>query len=153
MRFIKTKSFAIEVPGMMYSNVASRLLATKRCIPSHTMRNGLALIGQIARGLSQDSKTDAIWNEMNEKSQSLALQLVGDDLIGSDRPLEEVKKHNFARRRSLSQAITMIESRSPTHVKQANLLLTYLLAHENHKRKGTSFRLGIAGSPGAGKVG
>jgi hypothetical protein len=93
-----------------------------------------------------------IWEQMDEKSRALAEQLVGDDLIGSDEPEEVIKNHNFCRRRSLSQAITMIESRKPYHVDQANLLLTYLLAHENHKRKGTSFRLGIAGSPGAGEL-
>ena len=89
---------------------------------------------------------------MDEKSRALAEQLVGDDLIGSDQPEDVIKNHNFCRRRSLSQAITMIESRKPHHVEQANLLLTYLLAHENQKRKGTSFRLGIAGSPGAGEL-
>ena len=46
----------------------------------------------------------------------------------------------------------MIESRKPEHQQQSNLLLSYLLGHDkNHMRKESSFRLGIAGPPGAGK--
>ena len=117
------------------------------------------------------------WNEMNEKSRSLATLLLGYDDLWMDKKSawKKTKKSNeksaiisnydnqqnnsssradhvFNRRRSLSQAITMIESRKPEHQRQSNLLLTYLLGQENnHVRKLRSFRLGIAGPPGAGK--
>ena len=113
-----------------------------------------------------DNSDDPAWNEMNEKSRSLAKLLLGQDHAASvgigqqegvdkqeeDQQLRKRRaSHVFNRRRGLSQAITMIESQNPAHQRQSNLLLTYLLGHENnHKRKSKSFRLGIAGPPGAG---
>jgi LAO/AO transport system kinase len=49
-------------------------------------------------------------------------------------------------RRALARAITLIESRRPEHQEQAEELLTRLLPHT-----GQAIRLGITGTPGAGK--
>ena len=79
-------------------------------------------------------------------------------------------------RRALSRAITLVESRKPEHNKQAELLIDYVLEKRraaaaasvkndkennnnnnddnikaNQKRMLDTFRLGIAGPPGAGK--
>jgi hypothetical protein len=98
------------------------------------------------------------WEEMDSKSRSLASLLLDDDDFRTDQKTDALEaarlrqSHIFSRRRGLSQAITMIESRKPEHQRQASLLLTYLLGHDdNHRRKDSSFRLGIAGSPGAGE--
>lgn len=118
-----------------------------------------------------EDENDPTWKEMNDKSRSLAkLLLDHDDWWMDHRPAavtasddndnnnddstamqdkEHQKAHAFNRRRALSQAITMIESQKLEHQRQSNLLLTYLLGHENnHIRKASSFRLGIAGPPG-----
>ena len=49
-------------------------------------------------------------------------------------------------RRALAKAITLIESRHPTHRKQAAVLLERCLPHS-----GNSLRIGISGVPGVGK--
>jgi LAO/AO transport system kinase len=49
-------------------------------------------------------------------------------------------------RRALARAITLIESRRAEHQEQAQALLTELLPHT-----GAAIRLGISGTPGAGK--
>ena len=49
-------------------------------------------------------------------------------------------------RRALARAITLIESRRPEHQEQAQDLLAQLLPHT-----GNAIRLGISGTPGAGK--
>lgn len=102
---------------------------------------------------------DAAWKEMTEKSRSLATLISEGDECEDTGPEansrdahQRRKKHIFNRRRGLSQAITMIESGKESHQHESKLLLTYLLNHENnHKRKTASFRLGIAGAPGAGE--
>jgi hypothetical protein len=90
---------------------------------------------------SGDTSNDPVWNEMSEKTRALAKMLIDKDHVGQ-------KQHNFNRRKGLSQAITLIESRNATHQRQAGLLLKYLLANEDHFRMKSSFRLGIAGPPG-----
>ncbi|XP_065580798.1 methylmalonic aciduria type A protein, mitochondrial-like isoform X2 [Artemia franciscana] len=59
-------------------------------------------------------------------------------------------------RHSLSQSITLVESSHPRKQLQAQLLLSLVLDHQKslESEKGeiaTSFRIGISGSPGAGK--
>lgn len=49
-------------------------------------------------------------------------------------------------RRSLAQAITLVESSRPEHQSQAQTLLAELLPHAGH-----SVRLGLSGAPGVGK--
>lgn len=79
-------------------------------------------------------------------------------------PIEE----RLNRRRALSRAITLIESRSVDHIHQGDLLLNYLIeARKSSKKKveekqnrtgeiklkyNSQFRIGIAGSPGAGEI-
>lgn len=62
--------------------------------------------------------------------------------------------HHHERRRALSKAITLIESKLPKHQVQANLLLQFLQQQEQNQDQESiqdCFRLGIAGPPGAGK--
>lgn len=47
---------------------------------------------------------------------------------------------------ALSQAITLVESKNPTHLEQANAIIKQCLPHAN-----TSVRIGITGVPGVGK--
>ena len=74
---------------------------------------------------------------MSYPTQQLADQLISDD------PTKIWK-----RRQALSKAITLAESRAPDKQQEAAYLLTHLLEHKNRP---SSFRLGIAGAPGAGK--
>jgi LAO/AO transport system kinase len=66
--------------------------------------------------------------------------------------LKEDDNTRFRKRMALARAITLVESKNATHRQQADLLLTSLLgkAGNNHSSAST-FRLGIAGPPGAGK--
>ena len=50
-------------------------------------------------------------------------------------------------RRSVSRAITLIESSNPDHRRQADLLLQEVATYENR----SSFRVAVSGPPGAGK--
>lgn len=61
---------------------------------------------------------------------------------------DDNKAELFLRRWALSKAITLAESRAPTQQQQAALLLTHLLQQQAAI---PSFRIGIAGAPGAGK--
>jgi len=62
-----------------------------------------------------------------------SLQALAERVIGGDR-------------RALARAITLIESRRRDHVEQAERLLEQLLPHT-----GNAIRIGITGTPGAGK--
>ena len=91
------------------------------------------------------TSANSVWENMDEKTRSLAKLLL--------REASTTDTNQIAQQRSgLSRAITLIESRKDSHQQQSNLLLTYLLnQRENYKQKSKSFRLGIAGPPGAGK--
>jgi LAO/AO transport system kinase len=54
-------------------------------------------------------------------------------------------------RRALARAITLIESRRPEHQEQAESLLARLLPQIRQQTGGQAVRLGITGTPGAGK--
>lgn len=54
-------------------------------------------------------------------------------------------------RASLAKAITLIESSKREHIDQATYLLEYLVQSSPKQPSSTSFRLGVAGPPGAGK--
>lgn len=94
--------------------------------------------------------------EMTPNTLAIARSLlakVGDDDSNNER---------LNKRRALSKAITLIESRSMDHIQQGDLLLNYLIEENlraakskkegcdgyNGERK--NFRVGIAGAPGAG---
>mmetsp|Transcript_9714 Transcript_9714/g.11180 ORF Transcript_9714/g.11180 Transcript_9714/m.11180 type:complete len:273 (+) Transcript_9714:32-850(+) len=74
-----------------------------------------------------------------------------------DSTIELADKLIAGERVALSRAITLIESVKPEHAVQAQHLLEYVLARrkqvaiENGNLEVSSFRLGIAGPPGAGK--
>ena len=80
---------------------------------------------------------------MNTETRSLADQLL-TELDYESSPSSSWWLHRLA----LAQAITLIESRGHDKEAQASALLTFLLQKSQPQN---SFRIGFAGSPGAGK--
>lgn len=80
---------------------------------------------------------------MNAETRSLAEQLI-KELDFESSPSNSWWQHRLA----LAQAITLVESRGQDKEKQASALLTFLLRKSQPQN---SFRIGFAGSPGAGK--
>ena len=99
--------------------------------------------------------------EMTSNTLSLAQTITNNN----NNCTEQEKYHNhndnqnLNQRRALSKAITLIESRNVDHIHQGDLLLNYLIemkklqqGNDNVKEdRVTTFRIGIAGPPGAGK--
>ena len=101
----------------------------------------------------------SLLSTMTSRTQKLA-----DSILLPDDADEDVI---MQRRLALSRAITLIESRSSVHTQQADLLLNYVVQNthdrldgekenvlkksEVNKQSRSSFRVGIAGPPGAGK--
>lgn len=109
------------------------------------------------------------WEQMNQYTQRLAM-----DLMDVPSPMDTTNWNNqtntttegvsgvdpvWKRRRAISKAITLIESTLDSEQYQAEMLLTYLLQHQQNQHQPETlldqgrlcFRVGIAGSPGAGK--
>ena len=80
---------------------------------------------------------------MNTETRSLADQLL-TELDYEASPSSSWWQHRLA----LAQAITLVESRGQDKEVQASALLTFLLQKSQPQN---SFRIGFAGSPGAGK--
>lgn len=91
---------------------------------------------------------------------------LAEAILSSEHDAPNIHDGRMRRRISLSKAITLIESRAETHMRQADMLLNYLLRHsdaddDDNDKPSTipdmvrnnlsSFRVGIAGPPGAGK--
>lgn len=89
------------------------------------------------------SNIDLLSESMNAETRSLAEQLI-KELDFESSPSNSWWQHRLA----LAQAITLIESRGQDKEKQASALLTFLLRKSQPQN---SFRIGFAGSPGAGK--
>ena len=86
--------------------------------------------------------------EMTERTQVLAATISGS----ASSEEESYRSKTLNRRMALSKAITLIESKSPQLMRQADLLMNHLA--EKSKEGGniqSSFRVGISGPPGAGK--
>lgn len=98
---------------------------------------------------------------MSSKTLDLAYAITNTKNNNDDLP------HIINQRRALSKAITLIESRAHDDIRQGDLLLNYLIevrnrdsiacsCNEQKDEKSSrfnevSFRIGIAGAPGAGK--
>jgi len=96
-----------------------------------------------------------------------ATRRLAEAILSSEHDVPSLHDGRTSRRLALSKAITLIESHAEMHMRQADLLLNFLLRHsaigdDNEKRPSTnsdnaakdgssSFRVGIAGPPGAGK--
>jgi len=76
---------------------------------------------------------------------------LAEALLSSERDAPNLPDGRTRRRLALSKAVTLIESRAEAHVQQADLLLNFLLRHSETTNHLPSFRVGIAGPPGAGK--
>ena len=91
---------------------------------------------------------------------------LAEAILSSEHDAPNLHDGRIRRRMALSKAITLIESRAETHMRQADMLLNYLLRHSDagddnekpstiqndvEKNNLPSFRVGIAGPPGAGK--
>ena len=96
----------------------------------------------------------APWDRLTETSRQLADQIlrVDDNNNNNNKSNHATASPWWVRRTALSKAITLAESRAWHQQEQAGYLLTHLLQNPvaRHRRQ-TSFRLGIAGAPGAGK--
>lgn len=86
--------------------------------------------------LLSSASNDSIWAAMSKPTRDLAQS------ITDTGPIQ--------RRVALSRAITLMESKNLQHKKQADSLLTYLLA-KRPKDQEPSLRIGFAGPPGTGK--
>ena len=92
---------------------------------------------------------------MTDNTQRLAEAILSSDNEDAHSSYD-ARDARIRRRMALSRAITLIESRADAHMEQADLLLNYLLRHSppdgmNEGSSPLSFRVGIAGPPGAGK--
>jgi LAO/AO transport system kinase len=104
----------------------------------HLLVLGKRRLLEQARTMSS-TDNDSPWRGMSDTTRALA-----NDLLQ-----EASEADPWKRRRALSKAITLVENTAPDHQEQASLLLTHLLLQR--KGPGRSFRVGIAGNPGAGK--
>ena len=103
--------------------------------------------------------------EMTSNTLSLAQTITNNNNNNNNNCTKQETYHNhndnqnLNQRRALSKAITLIESRNVDHIHQGDLLLNYLIemkklqqGNDNVKEdRVTTFRIGIAGPPGAGK--
>lgn len=122
------------------------------CIRRFSLERQLgAVLADSCRVFSTDAyRNKTAWENLSKRTQELAKLLVVED---AHEDFHQGHCHTFHQRRALSQAITLIESQKPEHQIEGNHLLSYLLSTENNrKRKSNSFRLGIAGPPGAGEL-
>uniref|UniRef100_A0A7S4QYL7 AAA+ ATPase domain-containing protein n=2 Tax=Ditylum brightwellii TaxID=49249 RepID=A0A7S4QYL7_9STRA len=81
--------------------------------------------------------------EMADTTYQLAIDILSPNNANT-------KQNRLIKRRALARAITLVESKSTQHQHQSELLLSYIL-HAPSSSSSTSFRVGIAGPPGAGK--
>lgn len=83
---------------------------------------------------------------MNSATKSLVdrLTLPETDVTANSDDKSKLWQHRLA----LAKAITLVESQASDKEEQASALLTYMLRHSSPLE---SFRIGFAGSPGAGK--
>jgi LAO/AO transport system kinase len=93
--------------------------------------------------MQHDSNIEHFTDNMNTETRSLADQLLVE-LDYEVSPSSSWWQHRLA----LAQAITLVESRGQDKEMQASALLTFLLQKSQPQN---SFRIGLAGSPGAGK--
>mmetsp|Transcript_8297 Transcript_8297/g.10795 ORF Transcript_8297/g.10795 Transcript_8297/m.10795 type:complete len:397 (+) Transcript_8297:274-1464(+) len=127
-RLIPPIMFRYQLPSLWRRTLHH--LPLKRSLPN-------ALLS--TRNLSSSFTYEQLSAPVSEETLSL-----GRNLIAGDRV-------------ALSRAITLIESTNPTHAVQAQHLLEMVLESRKEKAQQagedevTSFRLGIAGPPGAGK--
>lgn len=83
---------------------------------------------------------------------------LAEAILSSEQEAPNLHDGRIRRRMALSKAITLIESRAEMHMRQADMLLNHLLRHSGADGEDlaknddlSSFRVGIAGPPGAGK--
>jgi len=109
------------------------------------------------RALSSSfASSSTSWDDaLSDESRALANQLLNvnhEKKNSATSSTDDDGRPCWKSRIALSKAITLAESRNPRKQHQAAMLLTHLLrdpvAQERRKR---GFRLGVAGSPGAGK--
>ena len=83
------------------------------------------------------TSNDDVHNTLGRAAMTPALETLAQRVLAGDR-------------RALARAITLIESRRPDHQERAESLLARLLPRIG-KETGQAIRLGISGTPGAGK--
>jgi LAO/AO transport system kinase len=94
----------------------------------------------------------SVSNRLDESTQQLANNLLLSTTTAVTNTL--TPQQSWKQRLALSKAITLTESKLSRQQEQAAFLITHLLEHPSGtvpNQQQTSFRLGIAGAPGAGK--
>lgn len=99
---------------------------------------------QLAQALSHSEHGDDIDAHLTDETASNGFKSQPNENEVTMRSIR------FQRRMALARAITLVESKAAAHRKQADLLLTYLLNSKSQSHE-HSFRVGLAGPPGAGK--
>lgn len=95
---------------------------------------------------SMSPPLSSAWDQLTPANQRLALTLT------HEQPPADSHEAKDYRRIALSKAITLCESKQVQQHEQAALLLTHLLEQEQCRYAlSQSFRVGLAGAPGAGK--
>lgn len=103
---------------------------------------------------STTTTTDDNQRIMLDSTRQLADALSGPEDVIYNSSSVSSSSHIYKKRLALSKAITLVESKLPRHQEQANLLLHQLMLQRDGNDDDnytSSFRLGIAGPPGAGK--
>jgi len=113
------------------------------------VRMYLSRFRQIPFGIQPSNRRVLSIVGMSERTRELADSIVQPNDHSSD------KSKIDRRRLALSKAITLVESRCPEQMHQADLLLKYVLQCQANDSKTqqnpSSFRIGFTGPPGAGK--
>jgi LAO/AO transport system kinase len=125
---------------------------TRRLIAPWRYSSGIAALLRMTLAFSsQAHPSSEIMEDMAPSTRQLANDLLGDDGHDNDNTQSNTTttSHPWKQRVALSKAITLTESTNESMRHQANLLLEHCVHHK--PPSSTSFRLGFAGAPGAGK--
>lgn len=127
----------------------SMFVSLSRSTPRCVQRRILSRYISVAAAATSSTTSDAVHHDgMTGITRQLARVLSTPDRHAD--PQEEGRLRN-QRRFALARAITLVESSAPAQRRQGDLLLTNLLASAEKNIESSSFRVGIAGPPGAGK--
>mmetsp|Transcript_24317 Transcript_24317/g.58705 ORF Transcript_24317/g.58705 Transcript_24317/m.58705 type:complete len:489 (+) Transcript_24317:13-1479(+) len=100
---------------------------------------------------STSSTSPSLTKDEERTINCLAAGILSNNNGNGNGEMIDISSRNMNRRIALSKSITLVESRSSRKRLMADVLLERLKKSSSEKNGTTSFRLGIAGPPGAGK--
>ena len=148
--FLLSASRRIASLGAAHRAVATSSSSARSVVASFSSSSPLSFSSSASSSPASSSNVGSgVWERLDDPTRQLADQILACTNSSGDGGDEEPP---WKLRLALSKAITLAESRNPSRQNQAALLLTHLL-HEDTalERRRQSFRVGIAGAPGAGK--